>query len=116
MSGGHFNYVNNSIGYEMEGQWENPVLNELFYDLFCAHNYGNRYGGLALMLDFYLSGDIDEQDYRDAVDSFMNKWFKDNNVVDTVTKEYIDKEIEKTRQKLYSECGFAANQDSSRED
>ena len=116
MSGGHFNYVNNSIGYEMEGQWENPVLNELFYDLFCAHNYGQRYGGLALMLDFYLSGDIDEQDYRDAVDSFMNKWFKDNNVVDTVTKDYIDKKIEDTRQMLYNECGFTANQDSPRED
>ena len=108
MSGGHFNYVNKSISYEMEGQWENPVLNELFYDLFCAHNYGHRYGGLALMLDFYLSGDIDEQDYRDAVDKFMKKWFNNSNVVDSVTKDYIDKQIENTRQKLYNECGLSS--------
>lgn len=101
MSGGHFDYVNQSIGYEMEGAWCDPIINELFYDLFCAHNYGSRYGGLALMLDFWWSGDIDEKSYREAVHKFKQKWFGNPNVHQEVIEKYIDEKVAE----LKKECG-----------
>ena len=106
MSGGAFNYVNETLEYEMAGRWEHPILNELFSDLFCSHNYGNRYGGLAQMLDYYLCGDISEESYRKAVDAFMNKWFNNSNAVNDITKKYIDEQIAETQKRLYRECGF----------
>lgn len=100
MSGGRFNYENEYIGDVMDGQWRDPVINELFHDLFCAHNYGHRYGGLALMLDFWLSGDNDEESYREAVARFKEKWFQNQNICKEATERYIDKEV----RRLKAEC------------
>lgn len=76
MSGGHFNYTNSSIAWEMEGQWHDEELNELFYDLFCAPLWGSRTGGLATALDFWLSSDVSEETYREYVAKFKEKWFR----------------------------------------
>lgn len=75
MSGGHFNYCNSTVGWEMEGRWHDEEINELFYDLFCADLWGTRTGGLATALDFWLSGDVGEDTYREYVAKFKAKWF-----------------------------------------
>lgn len=75
MSGGYFEYENSHLAYEMEGRWQDEELNELFYDLFCADLWGNRSGGVATALDFWLSGDITEEKYREHVKKFKDKWF-----------------------------------------
>ena len=75
MSGGRFDYVNDQIAYEMEGKWHDDELNDLFYDLFCAPLWGYRAGGLATALDFWLSGDVGEETYREYVEKFKAKWF-----------------------------------------
>lgn len=75
MSGGHFNYINETVSYEMQGQWHDEELNELFYDLFCAPLWPHREGGLATALDFWLSDDVGEETYRKYVKAFKEKWF-----------------------------------------
>lgn len=75
MSGGRFDYINNTVKYEMEGKWHDVEMNEMFYDLFCAPLWGSRDGGVATALDFWLSGDVDESTYREYVQKFKEKWF-----------------------------------------
>lgn len=74
MSGGYFGW--NHSWDDVEGRWQDEELDELYRDLFCGEDFSVRgYGGLFQSLDFYLSGDTDESDYRDAVQRFKEKWF-----------------------------------------
>ena len=58
-----------------DGRWRDEELNELYHDLFCGGDFSVRgYGGLAQSLDFYLSGDTNEEDYRKAAALFKSKW------------------------------------------
>ena len=92
MSGGHFNYENERVAYEMCGQWQDEELNDLFFDLFGGGydgykspfagydskprecEFGVRGGGLAEALDFWLACDISEEAYREQVERFKQKW------------------------------------------
>ena len=79
MSGGHFDYVSEQVAYHMSGQWHDEELNELFHDLFGDgwdkdSDFGPRGGGLAESLDFWLSGDTIEDEYREEVTRFKAKW------------------------------------------
>lgn len=75
MSGGRlFDYSYPNFE-EARGKWQDEELNELYDDLFCNGRFSVRdYGGLAQSLDFWLSGDTDEADYREAVARFKAKW------------------------------------------
>lgn len=74
MSGGHFGW--NHYFDDIEGEWQDCELNELFADLFCNGEFSVRgYGGLFQTLDFWLSGDVSEETYRKAVARFKAKWF-----------------------------------------
>lgn len=58
-----------------DGRWQDEELNELYHDLFCGGDFSVRgCGGLAQSLDFYLSGDTVEEDYREAAARFKAKW------------------------------------------
>lgn len=76
MSGGVlFDYTCPNLG-EADGKWCDEELNELYHDLFCGGDFSVRgYGGLCQSLDFFLSGDTSEADYREAVRRFKEKWF-----------------------------------------
>lgn len=76
MSGGQlFDYTYPNLE-EADGRWEDEELNALYHDLFVGGEFSVRgYGGLAQSLDFYLSGDICEDGYREAADAFKAKWF-----------------------------------------
>lgn len=92
MSGGHFECYGMS---DLDGEWRDEELNELYFDLFGAgyggyHSrpfgkvyydreprrceFGPRGGGLFESLDFYLSGDTSEEEYREEVKRFKAKW------------------------------------------
>lgn len=75
MSGGRlFDYSYPNFE-EAHGKWQDEELNELYEDLFINGRFAVRdYGGLAQSLDFYLSGDTDEDAYREAVARFKAKW------------------------------------------
>ena len=73
MSGGHFGW--NYMPDDLDGEWRDEEINELYRDLFCGGDFSVRgYGGLFQSLDFWLSGDIDEESYREAVSQFKTKW------------------------------------------
>lgn len=73
MSGGHFGY--NYSPQDLDGEWRDEEINELFNDLMCGGEFSVRgYGGLLQSLDFWLSSDTDEKSYRKAVAAFKAKW------------------------------------------
>lgn len=65
MSGGHFNYMYSSIEDMYKGQLLDPDLNEMFKDFI----------NLLHDLEWYESGDTDEEDYFETVSKFKKKWF-----------------------------------------
>lgn len=59
-----------------EGKWGDEEVEELYRDLCLGGEFSPRdYGGLMLSLDFWLSGDTSEEDYREALARFKAKWF-----------------------------------------
>lgn len=93
MSGGYFNsgYGGdvNGIADELNGQWRDEEINAMFFDIFGGGwdgyrtpftnrerkcEFGPRGGGLFESLDFWLSGDTSEEDYRDDLRRFKQKW------------------------------------------
>lgn len=102
MSGGHFGY--DAVSYEVDGAWRDAEIDGLVSDLFFSAEFSVRgYGGLLQSLDFWLSADIGEEGYRDAVSRFKAKWFEGSR--SERLKGYVDDEIERTRKELYALIG-----------
>ena len=69
--------------------FEDAEISELIYDVFCLmHSY-----------DWYKSGDIGEEDYRESVKYFKNKWFKTDE--QTRIKTLIDNELIQLKEDIY---------------
>lgn len=109
MSGGRFNYTQQSLGYELfsfmsvdygargfsqakEARKLNPLedkqLSELCWDLLCViHSY-----------DWYASADTCEKTYRADVKRFKDKWLKP--APEELLRAEIDKAVEELRSEL----------------
>ena len=60
---------------ELGGIWRDAELDALVADLLTGAEFSVRgYGGLLQSLDFWVSGDVEEPTYRDAVARFKAKW------------------------------------------
>lgn len=116
MSGGNWNYQNDSLANELFG-WgfspnygekgfsqaayarkSNPLedrqLSELLWDLFCVlHSY-----------DWYACGDTCEDTYRKDVAYFKNKWLKAS--PEELVRREIDASLEEARQAIYQSLGI----------
>ena len=116
MSGGHFNYTNDSL-CELMFDWSlrpdygekgfaksllarrvNPLedaeLSEIVYDLFCVlHSY-----------DWYVSGDTSPETYYEDVLRFKQKWLKTTQL--QRCKRQIDLELAECRSDLYRIFGL----------
>lgn len=113
MSGGHWNYKNDDVCYELFNWDVSPTygieskeqkryaktareidpmedieLSDLVYDVFC----------LIHSADWYKSGDTSEATYRNDVEAFKQKWFK-NKRSDRL-KEYVNAAVEELRDNL----------------
>ena len=113
MSGGHWNYKNDDVCYELFNWDVSPTygieskeqkryaktareidpmedieLSDLIYDVFC----------LIHSADWYKSGDNSEETYRKDVEAFKKKWFK-NKRSDRL-KEYVNAAVEELRDNL----------------
>lgn len=64
MSGGSFGYLYSTMRYTYIGHMEDRELDSLMMDL-CE---------LLHDLEWYVSGDTDEENYRESVRQFKNKW------------------------------------------
>ena len=65
MSGGSHDYIYSKIEFELCDQMEDDELNELVAD----------FAKVAHDLEWWKSGDIEEDDYRETVNNFKLKWF-----------------------------------------
>lgn len=75
MSGGHFDYQ--TVPDALLGAWRDEEVNAIVRDLFDGGEFSVRgYGGLLQTLDFWLSGDVGEEEYREAVARFKAKWMR----------------------------------------
>lgn len=116
MSGGHFNYSTDNACRDVFGWdvWpdygddgfkqsakaraidplEDIVMSELVFDVFCVlHSY-----------DWYASGDIGEEAYREDVKRFKAKWL--HPMSEDCAKEIVDGELKVVRDRLYRALGI----------
>lgn len=89
MSGGSFDYKYSELEDYYVGYMQDAEMNDLVKDLVkVLHD-----------LEWWQSGDTREEDYRNTLNKFKNKWFKTSR--NERLKGYIDKKIDKTRKELY---------------
>lgn len=120
MSGGHFNYINDTACHEIF-RWsvsadygeheadskkarrldplEDAIISELVFDVFCLlHSY-----------DWYASCDTGEETYRADVRRFKDKWLKP--MRGKRAKEIVDDELTAVREKLYRAFGVKEDEE-----
>jgi len=80
MSGGSYDYVCHTIQYTYEGKMFDTELNEMIMDL-CQVLHD---------LEWWQSCDIGEEDYRETVQMFKDKWFgkRDERLRSLIVKEF----------------------------
>lgn len=108
MSGGHFEYKDSSLRYEIFGwgdKWYNALedreISELVWDVLdLIHDY-----------DWYRSGDTREETYLESKAKFKKKWFGDNRGVRV--RRIVDEAVEEARKELYKTFGI--EQEESKE-
>ena len=93
MSGGSYNYIYNKLSMECSGCMFDIEMNDMIEDL-CNVLHD---------LEWWQSGDIDEEVYRKTLGDFKFKWFKTDRT--DRLKDYIDKELNIVRSELYSLIG-----------
>ena len=119
MSGGHWDYQNDSLAHEVFGWWcspdygedgfkqavtarkynplEDKMLSEMLWDMFCIlHSY-----------DWYASGDTCEETYWKDVEYFKKKWLKMPE--HDLARREIEAALEDARQELFKSLGVSDN-------
>lgn len=92
MSGGSLDYFYSRLN-DMVGGMHDPELDELIKDLVeIFHD-----------LEWWQSADISEEDYRETVDNFKNKWLRGQPT--KRLKSTIDRVLEEKKQELYKMIG-----------
>ena len=93
MSGGSFNYVCYTLERECTGEMYDAEMEDLLKDFIeVLHD-----------LEWWQSGDISEDGYRETVAKFKKKWFGASR--EERLKGYVDKHIATMRKELYDLLG-----------
>lgn len=93
MSGGSHDYICYKVEEYCVGEMHDAELNDLMKDLVSVlHD-----------LEWWQSGDISEDGYRETVAKFKKKWFGTNR--EERLKGYVDKHIATMRKELYELLG-----------
>lgn len=100
MSGGRFNYIDDSLKTEIFGWTDRPSnvfedreISELVWDVLnLIHDY-----------DWYASGDTCEKTYLKAKAEFKNNWFGER---DVRVRRIVDEALKQTTDELYKTFGF----------
>lgn len=87
MSGGNFNYKYTDLEYTYAGQMGDMELNKMIVDL----------SDLLHDLEWYLSGDYNEETYRESVQAFKDKWFGKR---DLMLRKLVAKELDIVKKEL----------------
>lgn len=93
MSGGSRNYISFAIDDNLVGRMYDAELDDLMADI----------SKLAYEVEWWDSGDTNEEQYRKAVRHFKKKWFgADRN---ERLKKYIDEKLAKLKSDMYTMIG-----------
>lgn len=97
MSGGSYSYIYSSILDECENRMYDEEMNDLILDLVdVLHD-----------LEWWQSGDISEEKYRETLMKFKSKWLRtDEEGLNNRLKSYIDKQVAHTKRELYELIGI----------
>ena len=98
MSGGSHNYIFADIENQLCGRMSDPELNDLMEDI----------SELAHDLEWWQSGDYDEEDYRKTVTKFKKKWF--NSSREVRLKKYVAEAVKELKTDLYNMIGIKEEQ------
>ena len=93
MSGGSYNYICYTLEEECKGQMRDAEMDDLIADL-CEVLHD---------LEWWQSGDSNEEKYRETLRKFKKKWFNANRK--ERLKGYIDNQIGVVRRELYELIG-----------
>ena len=95
MSGGHFNWIQTNMEYELVGHMLDPELDDLMKDVVELVND----------LDLYLSDDTSEKDWEAAKEKFKRKWLRGNH--EERLKKLVEEKINQLKDELIQtiECG-----------
>lgn len=93
MSGGSYNYIYTRLSDECKGRMYDAEMNDLIKDL-CV---------VLRDLEWWQSCDSSEDKYRETVNAFKKKWFKEDR--EQRLKGYIDEQLNIMRSQLYSLIG-----------
>lgn len=122
MSGGHWNYQNDTMANEIFGfgmspdygddgfaqskhaarinPMEDKEISEMLWDMFCLmHSY-----------DWYASADTCEETYRKDVERFKKKWLGKPNKARV--QKVVDQELERVREDVYRTFGLEVEEDA----
>ena len=94
MSGGSYNYIYSRLSMECVGEMKDTEMNDLIKDL-CEVLHD---------LEWWQSGDISEEAYRETLSEFKTKWLGDNR--EERLKGYIDEQLSITRSRFYDIIGI----------
>ena len=89
MSGGSRDYVYHRIKDDLAGKMYDAELDDLMYDI----------ADLAHDVEWYDSGDICEETYRESVAKFKEKWFSTDRTDRLIG--YVDTKIDEVKRDLY---------------
>ena len=92
-SGGSYSYIYSSLDNECSGRMYDLEMNELIKDLI----------PVLKAVEWWQSCDSGEEDYREEVKKFKDKWFKQTR--NKRLKKIIDDSLDKQRQELYNLIG-----------
>lgn len=88
MSGGSFDYGYTRIEYDYAGYMQDREMDDLMKDVAeVMHD-----------LEWWQSGDIGEENYRETIKKFKQKWFKQSN--NKRIKKYINDELNQFKENL----------------
>lgn len=93
MSGGSYNYIYSQLQVECENCMHDSEMDDMIHDL-CKVLHD---------LEWWQSGDYDEEQYRETVAQFKTKWFRGDR--EERIKGYIDNQIGIVRKELYQLIG-----------
>lgn len=93
MSGGSYNYIYSRLSEECENRMYDSEMNMLIKDL-CEVLHD---------LEWWQSCDYSEEQYRETIAKFKQKWFKGDRK--QIAKEYIDEQIGIVKNQLYALIG-----------
>lgn len=108
MSGGRFNYTDQSLKHDIFGWSERPSnvfedreISELVWDVLdLIHSF-----------DWYESGDTGEEDYLQAKEAFKEKWLSNPEVR---VRRIVDEAIQACKEELYKTYGFKESPNADR--